>query len=214
MAAERRRGSDRGRPAIDWEQAFQFYASLPPDQRAYQAVADRYRVSIRTVEKHGLRDRWRERVRAIEREAAAQAAQELTQQRVQTVRDFLMLSEASRISYAQKLRQGDVRMSAADLLRLHKLTHELWHDLDALIAEPPPAQTPTAGEHSPQRKLEVLRALREAGVLPRVDELFDEHDQGEDDDGQHDRRDHERDVPRDGQADAPRDEQHHQQARQ
>ena len=30
---ERKPGSDLGRPAIDWNSAFAFYASLPPDRR-------------------------------------------------------------------------------------------------------------------------------------------------------------------------------------
>ena len=44
-----RGGSDLGRPAIDWEQAFAFYASLPAERRSYQAVADKFGVSVRTV---------------------------------------------------------------------------------------------------------------------------------------------------------------------
>ena len=54
MAAERQPGSDRGRPAIDWEAAFVYYASpARPGARSYQAVADQFGVSVRTVERHG-----------------------------------------------------------------------------------------------------------------------------------------------------------------
>ena len=39
MAAERQPGSNRGRPALDWNQAFLYYAALPPEQRDYATVA-------------------------------------------------------------------------------------------------------------------------------------------------------------------------------
>ncbi|HEV2590450.1 MAG TPA: hypothetical protein VGU02_01030, partial [Gaiellaceae bacterium] len=60
MAAERRPGSNSGRATIDWQQAFLFYVSLPPEQRDYQTVADEFGVSRRTVERHGRTDRWQQ----------------------------------------------------------------------------------------------------------------------------------------------------------
>ena len=43
MAAERRRGSNRGRAAIDWDEAFLFYVSLPPEQReVWRTIFDHY----------------------------------------------------------------------------------------------------------------------------------------------------------------------------
>jgi hypothetical protein len=71
MAAERKRGSDRGRAALDWNQAFLFYAGLPPEQRSYAAVAAEFGVSARTVERHGRKERWRERAHELDREATA-----------------------------------------------------------------------------------------------------------------------------------------------
>ena len=54
MAANRKPGSNRGRAAVDWQRAFQFYAAVPPAERDYRRVAEEYRVSVRTVERHGL----------------------------------------------------------------------------------------------------------------------------------------------------------------
>lgn len=50
MAARdsRQPGSDRGRPACDWEQAFVYWAALPPERRSYAAVAAEFGVSART----------------------------------------------------------------------------------------------------------------------------------------------------------------------
>ena len=60
MAAnpKRRPGSDLGRATVDWEAAFAFYAALADECRCYQAVADEFDVSLRTVENHGRADRW------------------------------------------------------------------------------------------------------------------------------------------------------------
>jgi transposase len=58
--------------------AFEFYVSLGPG-RSYQAVAERYTVSKRSVTRHALREGWQERLHAIEakvREASDQKAQE------------------------------------------------------------------------------------------------------------------------------------------
>jgi hypothetical protein len=58
--------------------SFEFYASLGP-ARSYQAVAEKYAVSKRSVTKFALREKWQERLQAIEekaREASDQKAQE------------------------------------------------------------------------------------------------------------------------------------------
>lgn len=50
------------------EDAFDYYVSLGAS-RSHQAVADRYAVSKRAVTKLATKERWRERVHALEREA-------------------------------------------------------------------------------------------------------------------------------------------------
>src|ERR671938_98760 len=85
--AGRHPGSDRGRPAVDWEQAFAHYAALPPELRSYEAVAREFAVSVRTVEKHGRLGRWRERVRAIEAQATAELDAQLGQARAKQLAD-------------------------------------------------------------------------------------------------------------------------------
>jgi hypothetical protein len=125
MASDRRPGSDRGRPAIDWEAAFALYASLPAESRSYAAVADWYGVSRRTVEKHGQIGRWRERVAAIEAEAARQADEQLGRTRAEQLADFHRLIEASCIAYARQLASGQVKVTASDLVGLIKVSLQL-----------------------------------------------------------------------------------------
>src|SRR5437764_1048112 len=110
MDAERKPGSDRGRPAIDWEVAFGFYASLSSAERSYRLVAERFGVSVRTVEKHGRGERWRERLRGIQAEAAAEAERRLGRAWGEQIAQFEKLIEASLITYAQQLRSGGVRI--------------------------------------------------------------------------------------------------------
>jgi hypothetical protein len=49
-------------------EAFDFYASLGPN-RSYEAVAERFSVSKRSVTRHALKDGWQERLRSIETKA-------------------------------------------------------------------------------------------------------------------------------------------------
>src|SRR5947208_5084448 len=164
MAAERQPGSNRGRPALDWNQAFLYYAGLPPGERDYAAVAAEFGVSARTVERHGRSERWRERARELDREASRTAAARLVEERAATLTDFERLVEASLLGYAQKLREGTVRLSAADLPRLHKLLRELWQEPPLEPSEPSPTE-PGEEPASLEHKLQVLEALQEAGLL-------------------------------------------------
>jgi hypothetical protein len=178
----RKPGSDRGRAALDWEAAYAYYAALPPERRSYDAVAREFAVSVRTVEKRGRLGRWRERVRTIEAQAGAELDRQLGQARVKQIADVEKLIEASFLTYAQQLRNGDVQIKAADLPRLVKLLLDLWQE----PAAPEPALTgsaartvPSATERSLGHKLEVLRALHESGALPPLEPPRSGDDSGE-----------------------------------
>src|SRR5206468_10935985 len=113
-----------------------------------------------------------QRALAIDREAAATAAVRLAEQRATKLADLEKLIEATYVGYAQKLREGTVRINPSDLPRLHKLLRELWEEPVVDVApSPPPAAT--AIEDQTAHKLEVLRALHDAGVLQRLQELAD-----------------------------------------
>jgi hypothetical protein len=187
MAAERKPGSDRGRPALDWDQAFLYYAALPPEQRSYAAVAAEFGVSPRTVERHGRSERWRERARELDREASRTAAARLVEERAARLNDLERLVEASFVGIAQKLREGTLRLSAADLPRLHKLLRELWQEPPPEPSEPSPAEPGGEQPASLEHKLQVLQALQEAGLLEQ------QHEGQQDRDRDHD-RDHDREV--------------------
>jgi hypothetical protein len=203
MAAERKPGSERGRPALDWEQAFLHYAALAPEQRSYAAVAAEFGVSARTVERHGRGERWRERARELDREASRAAAARLVEERSARLGDIERLVEASLLALAQKLREGTVRLSAADLPRLHKLLRELWQEPPLEPLEPSPGDPSGEQSASLEHKLQVLRALQEAGLLEQSDERRADR-QDRDDDADHD-PEPDRDAARDSDRDRERE---------
>jgi hypothetical protein len=172
-SGRRQPGSDRGRPAIDWEQAYAYYAALPAERRSYEAVAAEFGVSVRTVEKHGRLGGWRRRVRELEAQAAVELDRQLGQARVKQLADMQKLIEASLLSYAQQLRNGDVQIKAADLPRLYKLLLELWQQPEELPAAAALGAAQSSLERSPEHKLHVLRALHESGALDLPDLTFD-----------------------------------------
>jgi hypothetical protein len=184
--AERKLGSDHGRPLIDWHQAFFFYAGLPPEERGYGLVAEEFGVSVRTVERHGRIERWKERARELDQSAAAAAAERLREQRTEKLLGVEKLIDASYLTYATQLRDGKVRISPADLPRLHKLRTDLWTEADQPIAET--AEPETVAPIDPaEHKLQVLRALDAAGVLKQLLHHDCDHERPSDD--EHDRRD-------------------------
>jgi hypothetical protein len=130
---ERSPGSDLGRPTIDWEAAFLYYASCPPQRRSYAAVATRFGVSRRTVERHGRQERWRERAAAIEAEGAREAEQRLGRARAVQLSDFHRLIEASCVAYAQQLASGRVRVTASDLVGLIRISLQLHGEPTARV---------------------------------------------------------------------------------
>lgn len=163
-----------GRPAIDWEQGFLFYASLSPAERAYRAVADHFAVSPRTVERHGRDKGWKARIRALEAEAAALADTRLSEERARTLADLNLLLGASLHSYATELRAGKVKFSPSDLLRLFKLSQELWSTDDQARREKSPVPEAESLDQAAEeaRTLEVIQALQEAGPFDRLQSHF------------------------------------------
>jgi hypothetical protein len=153
--------SQPGRPAIDWDEAFAFYASLPPAQRSYQRVATEFGVSVRTVEKHGLAEGWKERVQAIRRNAAAETERTLAHAQAEQAEKYLKLIEGTLIGYADRLRRGEMRMTPADLERLHRLSQELTNP----SSDRQPSTTGEAPARSAEHLAEVLAALEAAGAL-------------------------------------------------
>jgi hypothetical protein len=148
-------GSDSGRPACDWEAAFRFWASLPPQQRSYSAVAEQFGVSVRTVEGHGLRERWRERLAAIEAEAAAQADAQLARTRAQQQIAIAKLVDRSFARYGELLDEGSVYVTPADFVRIANLSMSVG--AAAAASEQPPSR----GEIVREVMLELCDVLAE-----------------------------------------------------
>lgn len=182
--AERAPGSKRGRSAIDWEQAFGTYASLPDNERSYQAIAEHYGVSVRTVESHGQKENWKERLARIKADAAELADHEIAQARAEKLQELELLIDASMTSYAQQLRAGSVKVVPGDLLRLFKLREELWAqealERGARAAREVVAEDPHDAE---RRKRELVAALEEAGAFERLRNLTNAPSERPDDAG-------------------------------
>jgi hypothetical protein len=119
--ADQEQSESVGRGRVDREQAFQFWAALPLDMRSYAAVAERFRISARTVERYAREGHWRDRLRAIDADAGAQADRRLGRERAQQLADFQQLIEASCITYARQLASGQVRITAAEFVGLIKV---------------------------------------------------------------------------------------------
>lgn len=172
--ANRPDGSRRGRPSIDWEEAFGYYASLPDAERSYRAVADHYDISVRTVEAHGRKAHWRERLARIKAEAAATADQQLAETRAQQIAELNLLIDASLTTYAQQIRAGTVKVVPGDLVRLYKLREELVAQ-EALARDADSARIVAIEEpqDAEARKRELVAALVEAGAFERLRNLTD-----------------------------------------
>ena len=78
-------------------------AQLPGGRRQFE-------VSVRTVEKHGRTEQWKERLARVRAEAAEQADAALAQQRAEKLRETELLIDAALTSFAQQLRAGNVRV--------------------------------------------------------------------------------------------------------
>ena len=112
--------AQRNHGRVDREHAFQYWASLPLDGRSYAAVAHRFTVSPRTVERWARDGSWRQRLAKIEAEAAARVDEKLGRRRAQQLADFWQLIEASCVTYARQLASGEVKISAAEFTALIK----------------------------------------------------------------------------------------------
>lgn len=168
MAAERKPGSNLGRPVIDWDDAFLYYASLSPEQRSYRAVANQFGVSVRTVERHGRDKRWKEQARELDRSAAKLAVERLRNERVESLIDTEKLVQASMVTLASQLRAGTVKVRPSDLPGLHKLRTVIWEQADNYTDDEPLTQQTVDTTDRLERKREVLRALDDAGVLQQL----------------------------------------------
>jgi hypothetical protein len=108
---ERNQRPGGGRPGVDPEEAFRFYASRSAPERSYRAVGERFGISARTVERYGREGGWRERLQAIDRHAQSELDETLGLERARQLADVKKLIDASFVSYARQLASGDVRFT-------------------------------------------------------------------------------------------------------
>jgi hypothetical protein len=123
-------------------------------------------VSVRTVERHGREENWKQRVHAIKMEARARTADSLVEARVAEVEEMRRLINASLAGYAEALRNG-MKMSPADLERLNRLSLALNEEaISPQQRGSDDAREPQ--ERTPEHVRAVIDALAEAGVLEAI----------------------------------------------
>jgi hypothetical protein len=110
-----------GRPCIDWQQAFTYFAGLSPGERSYRVVAEHFDVSWTTVKKWAHRDRWEERAAQMDAEAAARVRHQQVRSLAERMETVIRLAEGTMARYAERLTAGDVRVTAQDVVALAKL---------------------------------------------------------------------------------------------
>jgi hypothetical protein len=165
-AGERRsEGSNLGKPMIDWGRAFEFYVALSDERRSYQAVADEFGVSVRTVESHGGREGWGERLRAIKQKVAQDAVVLLEQTHVKRLTAWLRTTEATIGAFADQLIRGEVRLTPADLERMFRVYRQLGEELQLAAVGSAGAGTTTGPDRSPEHVAAVISALTETGAI-------------------------------------------------
>jgi hypothetical protein len=156
-------GSSKGQKSwVDWEEAYAIYASLPPGDRTYAAVAARVGCSVRTVETHGRAGRWQQRLNEISAKTAARTAEALVDARVEEIEKIRGLLDASLSGFAEQLRE--MRIAPADLERFNRLSWELIDEITNAYAPCPVAEA-TPPERTPEHTAAVLDALSETGVF-------------------------------------------------
>lgn len=170
-------------------------------------MADAYQVSVRTVERHARTDAWRQKAREFDGSAIARAREQLCDERAEALVDTERLIGASFVTYASQLQHGEVKVTPADVARLHKLRNEIWAERDDHTDIKFGDEPQTDPIDPTERKLQVVRALDDAGVLRQILEAAldettdpDEHDQYDVDHGDGDNRsdDADHDDVRDG----------------
>ena len=140
------------------DDAFAYYVSLG-DERGYQAVADHFKVSKRTVVTTAKRDNWAERLQKIERDARANSDLKLQE----TV-------EARNLRHAKMLRAAAMR--AAKALQDFPLTSgmegikaaEMVIKLERLMAGEPGDRTELDIKEVTKREIQTLLTTRPVGA--------------------------------------------------
>ena len=111
--------------AVRRERAFAVYASLPPNERSYAAVARKLGVSVPTVKRWGSDGGWRERLAEREAEVARKVANRAAAGQVDARTRQAKLVELGLIKLANAIAQGEIKGSFGDLDRLVRLDGHL-----------------------------------------------------------------------------------------
>ncbi len=110
-----------GEPSQRAEEAFRFFASLPPERRKYAAVAAQFGVSLATVRLWGSKGSWQRRVLEKEIQTVRRTADRVATADIDTRTRHAKLVELGLIKLANAIARGEVKPTYGDLDRLVRL---------------------------------------------------------------------------------------------
>ena len=118
MMSERKRTGPKR--SVDPDEAFAYWYN-DGEGRTQAAVAERYGVALRTVERWARDDKWPERSARLDAAAREAADKRLEKQAADRIRHNLQLIAATKAAYAKRLQAGDMSVSPTELASLIKV---------------------------------------------------------------------------------------------
>lgn len=156
-------GHGKGRPKINWDEAFAYFCELEPQERSYGRVAERFEVSDSAVRKHAAPERWEERARELDKRALSRALAKLETNRTNRITSILVTAQKVAVEVLRQVESGVLRPTIPDLVAIGRLAElvegEPTERLDALLY--------ADVARTPEDELEA-----ELGALREVDETI------------------------------------------
>jgi hypothetical protein len=113
--------TDNPRNPVNWDAAFAYYASLPPERRSRSRVASRFQVSPQRVSTVAVQRDWDARVAVIDRRARQRAETTIVRERSTEIAKTVEIVSLAEDELLKRLRAGQAEVRLADLPALVKL---------------------------------------------------------------------------------------------
>jgi hypothetical protein len=110
-----------GRPSRDWDAVFYAFAALPVNERSLVTLAKQLGVSLNTVKRKATRHRWSHRLRAIDERARQEREKRAIRKLNDRLEDNIRLVEATRLRFAERLRDPAYQPTAHEVVAMAKL---------------------------------------------------------------------------------------------
>lgn len=147
---------------------FDYYYGLGAS-RSYTKVAEKFKKSIKTIEKWGYTEGWQKEVRLRDKLVLEKARERAVIDKVETIEDYRKIIKASLSVYIDKLKKGKIDIKTVqDMERLMKLDIDLLNEVEeaGLKGQPQGVSDQPQGVNENTKdnnKLEVEITIVEAG---------------------------------------------------